>query len=153
MLLEKGASLEDINTEVLDLNYYSIKKHGNGYVLFTNEDVEHTPYLFGKEHDGGWWIPKLNGWFFKNCDLSMLQNLGAELVDSENVIEHTNSSSLEESSWSKFKGGYLLKPQKSHPKYGEKYLLGDYKFGGWWNNDECGWFFRPTGWKEYKNKI
>ena len=86
----------------------------------------------------------------------MLQNLGAKFVEyNEENYDHVDNSdtsnNLYDCSWSKFKGGYLLTPNDNHPKYGEKYLLDNYNYGGWWNENECGWFFRPKGYFEYKD--
>jgi hypothetical protein len=159
---------EELDYDQESLEGYTLVKFGNGYLLRTTDDDEMygQSYFYGKEFDGGWWNSSKSGWFFKNTHLDMLVERGAQMETSTKrsrsnpYSPRTSSTRSTRSShktvksepfsstdpfngctWVEYGRGYLLKPRKNHPEYGEKYF-GDYADGGWWNANQSGWFFK-----------
>ena len=159
---------QEVDMDQESLEGYSLVKFGNGYLLSTSEDDEMygQAYFYGKGFDGGWWNPSKSGWFFKKSHLDMLLERGAHMEtssrssrsnpysprtsstrstrSSHKTVKQEPSSSTDHFNgckWVEYGRGYLLKPRKNHPEYGEKYF-GDYQDGGWWNASQKGWFFK-----------
>ncbi len=141
----------------------TLERYGKGYMLYPNSK-KHTHY--GEKYLGnGWWNRRASGWFFREMFLQELLDAGVHHVSdsdmdtlpettftSKNVTKTaksnrkvafkkspspSNNATQEKGSWSTYGKGWLLKPMRSHAKYGQK----SYR-GGWWMAKNKAWFFK-----------
>jgi len=151
-ILQNGATISEFEEEeplITDLSSMTIISYGKGYLLIPQTDNENSGE---KYFHNGWWIPKQNGWFFKEDDYEWLIESGAKLAtDNESVEEdddieydtpefvegtEINLSTMTMYSYGK---GYLIVPKTNDDNYGEKYF-----HGGWWMAKQNGWFFKEN---------
>ena len=132
----------------------TLERYGKGFMLYPDSS-KHSHY--GEKYLGnGWWNGRVNGWFFREMYLDELLDAGAMLVTdtgADNVVSSFNKpnkvtfntlsptakASTELGSWSTHGKGWLLKPIKTHSKFGEKIYR-----GGWWMPKHKAWFFKKS---------
>ena len=87
----------------------------------------------------GWWMPTIEGWFFKDTEFDYLIGLGAEYLEDECLEHESTDFDSEDTNWSQYGKGWLLTPTKDHPEFGDKYFN-----GGWWMPKHNAWFFKNS---------
>ena len=132
-------------------------EYGKGLILFPPEGHSHSGT---KYYEGGWWMPKMNGWFFKKSYLDTLIDFGAFFVTTQNTQDPSSSSpntpadeEVVDANTSHFEmigpftgmiiepygKGYLLAPPPKHSDAGIKYY-----HSGWWKANMNAWFFKKN---------
>ena len=138
---------------ILDGLHLTDYKHGLLLTTDTSDERWGTPYLFGKQYDGGWWNSKVKGWFFRMCDLDELIGWGAKyssgtalLVVSDSVEDNETEEDIDliGMTLKTYGSGFMLKPNKSSHLSGTPYLFGKDADSGWWNKNAKGWFFKSS---------
>lgn len=135
-----GSDSEDQqSTSDIDLSGLYFEDHGKGYLLNPLND---TPFRGQKYLLNGWWMPSLQGWFFRRQFYDELIAHGATYgEDSIHPADQTTSSDTEfDISNFRFRNygkGFILKPRSNCKFIGEPYL-----HGGFWNASLNGWIFR-----------
>ena len=145
-------SKQSETSELIETGFFSnmyIEVYGKGWLL--RPPKNHSDW--GKKYYyDGWWHVTQEAWFFKKEKLGDLLFQGAELKENvSSSIPRRKSSRLQKKkvSWEPsveqgldlktYGKGYLLKPEKNHPDWGEKYY-----HNGWWNQKQQGWFFKKN---------
>ena len=130
---------EDYNP-MSDFSNMTICVYGRGYLLKPPEDSD---YFGQKYFHNGWWISSQNGWFFKAQEYDWLLEHGAIVEDTEETMLESDTN-VPETTVKEHGKGYLVKPNYSHPDYGEKYY-----HGGWWMPSCNGWFFKKDAYLKF----
>lgn len=134
------------------LSGYVVYSYKRGYILKC-DFAEETPYFWDEYKEAGWWNKNEQGWFFTKSYLQELLDDGAEFIEKSTYqpvsVPSKNVNPFDKTKWSQYGQGWLLKPSKNHPNYGEKYF-GEYNNGGWWMDAQKGWFFKDS---EYQNIV
>jgi len=143
---------------ILDGMHLTDYKHGLLLTTDTSDERWGTPYLFGKQYDGGWWNSKVKGWFFRMSSLDELIEWGAKYssdrrdslveTDSHEDSETDEDVDLTGMTLKSYGMGYMLKPNKGSHLSGTHYLFGKEADSGWWNKTAKGWFFKSS-WFDY----
>lgn len=128
----------------VDLSEMVFREYGKGYLVIPPSDNIH----FGEKyfHDG-WWIKKMQGWFFKQSEYHWLVDHGAIQLISDDEHEDENNNSNEDLSnmcFENYGKGYILYTTKNDPRFRQDYFL-----EGFWNKNKEGWFFQ----KKYFNLL
>lgn len=134
---------ESLDEDEHPLSGYVVYKYKRGYILKC-DFAEQTDYFWDGHTDCGFWNKNQQGWFFQKEYLDELLEAGAELVDGP------SNGNFENTKWVAYGRGWVLKPTKKHPNYGEKYF-GDYNGGGWWMSHQNGWFFKDSVYQSIVN--
>lgn len=151
---ESGSSDEELTEEDdhedVDLSDMFFSVYGKGLLLTPPSGHE----LFGQKYFlDGWWMPKLNGWFFKSEFEDQLIELGAikatiksrkSSKSSKNSKSSKSTISLSGMTFTRYGKGYILTTDETDSRYGTKYLLSNVTNGGFWNSNANGWFFRKS---------
>ena len=117
-----------------------LERYGKGWMLYP--DTKKHEFYGQKYLGNGWWNHKAKGWFFRDMYVDELLAAGANMIEEDDMVlseteaEHTLETM---GSWSTYGKGWLFKPLKKHPHYGDKY----YK-SGWWLTTQKAWFFRKS---------
>ena len=139
---EDGEHEEHEEHDEVDLSNMTLWSYGKGWLLEPLKDDEHYGEKYFHE---GWWMPKQNGWFFKDEHYQWLIDHGVIISTDDDVeateLETTNVSEtdvdLSSMKLTSYGKGWLLKPTIIDEHYGEKYF-----HEGWWMPKQNGWFFK-----------
>ena len=136
--------------EDVDLSDMFFSVYGKGLLLTPPSGHE----FYGQKYFlSGWWMPKLNGWFFKSEFEDQLLELGAIKATiksrkgskrSKTASASSSSGTLSGMTFTKYGKGYILTTDETDSRFGTKYLLSDVSNGGFWNSNANGWFFRKS---------
>ena len=152
-LMDNGVMIEDdeevVEQTTTDMSNMTLWQYGAGYLLVPDSTDE---YYGEKYFNGGWWMPKQHGWFFKSEFYQMIVDNGVvfgtadeneQVLETEVIVSDDDEESpdLSMMTINEYKKGYLLMPPKDNAHYGEKYF-----YDGWWMPTQNGWFFK----KEFK---
>jgi hypothetical protein len=153
-IIQNGATVSEFDEEdplTTDLSSMTVWSYGKGYLLIPQTDDENSGE---KYFHNGWWMPKQNGWFFKEDDYDWLIENGANLANDDSIGDVETDSEEEEVTHIKdtvtssdlttmtlweYGKGYLLMPQTDDEHFGEKYF-----HSGWWMPKQNGWFFKAN---------
>lgn len=116
----------------------ALERYGKGWMLYP-DNKSHE--FYGEKYFGdGFWNTKAKGWFFRDMYVDDLLAAGACMIEEdEMVLSETESDSEIMGSWKTYGKGWLFKPLKKHPNFGDKY----YK-SGWWMTTQKAWFFKTS---------
>jgi hypothetical protein len=135
----------DSDSTVIDLSNMKLTSYGKGWLLSPTSNDEHYGDKYFHE---GWWMPKKNGWFFKDEHYQWLleHDVNISKMTASNTTDKVSKNTTELSMYDldlsnmaleEYKLGYILKTSPDDERYSQKYFM-----TGFWNNSQKGWFFK-----------
>ena len=116
-----------------------LERYGRGWMLYPNSEEDD---IYGMKYFGkGFWNRRAKGWFFRNGDITDLVEAGAYVIEDDDceLTESMRDHGAGLGHWTTYGRGWLFKPVKNHPSYGQKYFK-----NGFWMNKHSAWFFKNT---------
>ena len=148
----------DVESKEVNLSNMTLWSYGKGWLL---EPLQDDEYFGEKYFHEGWWMPKQNGWFFKDehyqwlIDHDVVLSTDDDTMESDVEYTDVNLSNMKHGSYGtdlskmsleEYGKGYILKTTKKDTLYGDKYFM-----DGFWNKGQKGWFFKSYYFDELIN--
>ena len=148
----------EVDSTEVDLSNMTLWSYGKGWLL---EPLQDDEYFGEKYFHEGWWMPKQNGWFFKDehyqwlIDHDVVLSTDDDTMESDVEYTDVNLSNMKHGSYGtdlskmsleEYGKGYILKTTKKDTLYGDKYFM-----DGFWNKGQKGWFFKSYYFDELIN--
>jgi hypothetical protein len=119
--------------EVYTYDGFTVEYYKNGLLM---KPTRLHPLIGEKYLGKGFWNRTLKGWVFKTDQLDFLVANGAKVIKKEPTTTQKKNT-FSTMTYHRYGKGFLLKPKRDHPDFGEKYY-----HDGFWMPKQNAWFFR-----------